>query len=124
MAELLMQSAEAADDRSEMAAPVSTAQNSGSQEDCENNAMSGPSSSFVFDDAAQQRLTGILGQYKGTHNFHNFTVRMSPTDPSAKRYILDFRCEGLQIIEVRLHPLQSHFRRNVNAVLHQPTSEA
>ena len=64
----------------------------------------------MFDEAAQQRLTSILSQYKGTHNFHNFTIRMSPTDPSAKRYILDFCCEGTQIIEVCLNPSQPDFR--------------
>ena len=58
------------------------------------------SSDFVFDTAAQARLTDILSDYQGTHNFHNFTIRMSANDPSAKRYILTFRCEGVQLIEV------------------------
>ncbi|KAK9865118.1 hypothetical protein WJX84_001931 [Apatococcus fuscideae] len=60
---------------------------------------SGASSGFVFDEAAQERLSNILADYQGTHNFHNFTVRMSPTDPSAKRYILNFSCAGVQMIE-------------------------
>lgn len=55
---------------------------------------------FDFDSAAQARLTDILSDYQGTHNFHNFTIRMSANDPSAKRYILSFRCEGVQMIEV------------------------
>ena len=33
------------------------------------------------------------GLYRGTHNFHNYTVRDSPDDPSAFRYILSFECE-------------------------------
>ena len=28
----------------------------------------------------------------GTHNFHNYTVRVDADDPSAKRYILSFDC--------------------------------
>ena len=63
---------------------------------------SGASSGFVFDEAAQERLSNILADYQGTHNFHNFTVRMSPTDPSAKRYILNFSCAGVQMIEVSM----------------------
>ena len=34
-------------------------------------------STFVFTDAHMQRLNGILQQFQGTHNFHNFTVGMS-----------------------------------------------
>lgn len=51
-------------------------------------------SSFVFDEAAARRLTTILRQYEGTHNFHNFTVRLEATDPSAKRYMLSCQCAG------------------------------
>lgn len=58
------------------------------------------SSSFVFDDAAASRLTAILRQYEGTHNFHNFTVRLEATDPSAKRYMLSCRCAGTFQIQV------------------------
>lgn len=32
----------------------------------------------------------ILNMYKGTHNFHNFTSGKKPTDPSARRYIMEF----------------------------------
>ena len=49
---------------------------------------------YVFDDAERDRTTSILAQFEGTHNFHNFTVRMPGTDPTAKRYILSFTCEG------------------------------
>lgn len=50
---------------------------------------------FVFDDACVSRMTEILSQYKGTHNFHNFTVRTSHAAPDVKRYILSFVCEGV-----------------------------
>ncbi|XP_069788605.1 pseudouridylate synthase 1 homolog [Narcine bancroftii] len=35
----------------------------------------------------------LLGCYKGTHNFHNFTSGKGPRDPSAKRYIMEMFCE-------------------------------
>ncbi|DBB17512.1 TPA: hypothetical protein ACH3X3_002579 [Trebouxia sp. C0006] len=53
-----------------------------------------PPSSFVFNEAATRRLTTILRQYEGTHNFHNFTVKLEATDPSAKRYMLSCQCAG------------------------------
>jgi tRNA pseudouridine38-40 synthase len=36
------------------------------------------------------RVTEIFGKYKGTNNFHNFTVRKSPNDPAAMRHIISF----------------------------------
>ena len=42
----------------------------------------------------------LLRQYEGTHNFHNFTIRVSAADPSAKRYILSFACAGTLQLEV------------------------
>jgi len=34
----------------------------------------------------------VLGYFKGTKNFHNFTSRRTPQDPSCKRYITEFSC--------------------------------
>lgn len=31
--------------------------------------------------------------YVGTKNFHNFTIKKEPYDPSAKRYIMSFECQ-------------------------------
>jgi tRNA pseudouridine38-40 synthase len=45
---------------------------------------------FRLDDAGLARLNGLLGRFVGTHNFHNYTVRVRPDDPSARRYILAF----------------------------------
>ncbi len=59
-----------------------------------------PPTSFVFNEAATRRLTTILRQYEGTHNFHNFTVRLEATDPSAKRYMLSCQCAGTFEIQV------------------------
>lgn len=50
---------------------------------------------FVFDDDARARLTDILSDYVGTHNFHNFSPRMAASDATANRYILSFTCEGV-----------------------------
>ena len=61
-----------------------------------------PQSDFVFDDAAVRRLSSVLHQYEGTHNFHNFTVRLEANDPSAKRYMLSCRCTGVFEIQVGL----------------------
>jgi tRNA pseudouridine38-40 synthase len=37
-----------------------------------------------------EALNETLALFKGTHNFHNFTSRRPPQDPSCKRYITDF----------------------------------
>ena len=57
-------------------------------------------SSFVFGETDVQRLSSLLKQYEGTHNFHNFTVRLGSTDPSAKRYMLSCKCTGVFDIQV------------------------
>jgi len=49
---------------------------------------------FEFDGECVKKLTDILKQYEGTHNFHNFTVRQPSTSPQAKRFIIKFSCEG------------------------------
>lgn len=55
--------------------------------------------SFVFDDACRDKMTAILSQYKGTHNFHNYTVRMDAHAPQARRFMLSFECQGTFEIE-------------------------
>ena len=49
---------------------------------------------FVFDETMRQRVSSVLGNYVGTHNFHNYTVRVDPEDPAAMRYILSFDCSA------------------------------
>jgi tRNA pseudouridine38-40 synthase len=44
------------------------------------------------------RVTEIFDKYKGTYNFHNFTVRKSPNDPAAKRHIISFAVNQEPII--------------------------
>ncbi|KOX76281.1 tRNA pseudouridine synthase A, mitochondrial [Melipona quadrifasciata] len=38
------------------------------------------------------KLNNVLKLFEGTHNFHNFTSKIRPLDPSARRYIIHFRC--------------------------------
>lgn len=37
-----------------------------------------------------QELNRILQIYVGTHNYHNFTIKKQPWDPSAKRHMMSF----------------------------------
>lgn len=56
---------------------------------------------YVFDEVDMEKLNSILEQYEGTHNFHNFTVRVAASAPQAKRYMLSFRCEN--VVEIDGH---------------------
>jgi tRNA pseudouridine38-40 synthase len=41
--------------------------------------------SFTFEEGCCARLTGILKQFEGTHNFHNFSPNVCPEQMSAQR---------------------------------------
>lgn len=56
---------------------------------------------FIFDAACAARMTSILSAFEGTHNFHNFTVRVAASAPNARRYILSFRWAGLWRLRAR-----------------------
>ena len=60
-----------------------------------------------LDAAERARVDGVLATYLGTHNFHNFTVRMAAGDPSANRYILSFRVGGALALQARPAPALS-----------------
>ncbi|XP_073219498.1 tRNA pseudouridine synthase 1-like [Cicer arietinum] len=47
-------------------------------------------SEFCYGEKERERFNKILKSYVGTHNFHNFTTRIKPEDPSAKRFIISF----------------------------------
>lgn len=49
-------------------------------------------------EARLKRVQQAFATYKGTHNFHNYTVRKSFRDPSAKRHILSFNVNPKPII--------------------------
>lgn len=60
---------------------------------------------YIFDEAKLQQLNKILSRYNGTHNFHNFTARTKPEDPSAKRYIISFEAgEAIEVQGVQFVP--------------------
>ena len=50
-------------------------------------SMTGPPSrsTFNFDSECQERMTDILRQFEGTHNFHNFTPSACPEQMSTQR---------------------------------------
>ncbi|XP_054612331.1 tRNA pseudouridine synthase A [Dunckerocampus dactyliophorus] len=49
-------------------------------------------SAFRLDPETLRRVNLLFARYKGTHNFHNFTSQKAPSDPSARRYIMDMSC--------------------------------
>lgn len=78
-----------------------------------------PEASLSFDSARQEQLNGILEQYTGTHNFHNFTSRVAGNDPSAKRYISSFQCEGTIKLQVSAALWRCVWLRGCNCPLDQ-----
>eukprot|EP00271_Cylindrocystis_brebissonii_P006772 TRINITY_DN1956_c0_g5_i1.p1 TRINITY_DN1956_c0_g5~~TRINITY_DN1956_c0_g5_i1.p1 ORF type:complete len:710 (+),score=141.78 TRINITY_DN1956_c0_g5_i1:185-2314(+) len=79
------------------AVPSSTdpAQQAVDKADTESNPSSSQSRpKFVFDESVEARMNELLHQFTGTHNFHNFTARVRPEDPSCNRYIISFQCAG------------------------------
>lgn len=48
---------------------------------------------FRLDEATLARVNETLKLFEGTKNFHNFTSRKKFEDPSARRFIMNFRCE-------------------------------
>ena len=64
---------------------------------------------FRIEVEALERLQSIFSEYKGTHNFHNFTVGKPFTDKSVKRYILDMQLSqpkilnGSEWLSVKIH---------------------
>ncbi|XP_063744864.1 tRNA pseudouridine synthase A isoform X2 [Eleginops maclovinus] len=47
---------------------------------------------FRLEPETLQRVNRLFASYKGTHNFHNFTSQKAPSDPSARRYIIEMSC--------------------------------
>ncbi|GMF43088.1 unnamed protein product [Phytophthora fragariaefolia] len=48
---------------------------------------------FRLSDETLQKLNTTLKEYVGTHNFHNFTSKMEPSNPQANRFIISFEAE-------------------------------
>lgn len=49
---------------------------------------------YRVDEATITRVNEVLKHFEGTKNFHNFTSRKKFEDPSARRFIIEFRCEA------------------------------
>lgn len=47
---------------------------------------------FRLEPDTLKQLNHLFSLYKGTHNFHNFTSQKAPSDPSARRYIMEMSC--------------------------------
>ncbi|XP_068993341.1 pseudouridylate synthase 1 homolog isoform X2 [Neodiprion pinetum] len=45
-----------------------------------------------------EKVQSVLKLYEGTHNFHNFTSKVKPLDPSAMRYMIDCSCSDPFVI--------------------------
>ncbi|XP_075222481.1 pseudouridine synthase 1 [Lycorma delicatula] len=45
------------------------------------------------------RIRRIIMLYQGSHNFHNFTSRKRPTDPSARRFMISLTCSDPFVID-------------------------
>lgn len=70
-------------------------------------------SPYKFDEAELNRFKRILAHYKGSHNYHNFTARTRPEDPSAHRFIISFEAEDIITVDgiefVRLQVIGQSF---------------
>ncbi|KAG5680661.1 hypothetical protein PVAND_010155 [Polypedilum vanderplanki] len=49
--------------------------------------------SFRLSSERLEELNKILNLYEGTKNYHNFTIRKEPSDPSCRRYIIKVECK-------------------------------
>ncbi|KAG8239520.1 hypothetical protein J437_LFUL016637 [Ladona fulva] len=58
-----------------------------------------PKEDFRLSSEALERVNEVLKLFEGTHNFHNFTSRKKPMDPSAQRYIMSMKCGEPEICE-------------------------
>lgn len=52
-----------------------------------------PTESYRITSEVINNVGSVLKNFEGTHNFHNFTARKKPLDPSASRYIMNFEME-------------------------------
>lgn len=51
-----------------------------------------PYTDYRLSPESLDRLNSILKLFEGSHNFHNFTSKVKPLDPRARRYIISFSC--------------------------------
>ncbi|KAI5414683.1 uncharacterized protein LOC127138411 isoform X1 [Lathyrus oleraceus] len=75
--------------------------NSGALEEEKVNGEDTPAkkSVFTYGEKERERFNKILKYYVGTHNFHNFTTRIKPEDPSAHRFIISFDASTTVVVD-------------------------
>lgn len=67
-----------------------------------------PYTEFRITTEAIEKLRKILKLFEGTHNYYNFTSKVKPIDPRAKRFIINFDCtdpfvaEGTEFITLKV----------------------
>ena len=83
---------------------------------------------FELTESTRARVNAALKNYCGTHNFHNYTVKVKPTDAQAKRYILSFVVQPLEanarLLDVKSSGSRSCCIRFVTIVPRSPSCEA
>ncbi|XP_048746264.2 pseudouridylate synthase 1 homolog isoform X2 [Ostrea edulis] len=71
-------------------------------------------------------VNAVLKLYAGTHNFHNFTSGIKPTEQKAKRYIIAFECgqpyvrEGLEFVTCKVRGqsfMLHHIRKMIGLMI-------
>ncbi|XP_058754128.1 uncharacterized protein LOC131627305 [Vicia villosa] len=87
----------------DVAAPLNggSQSNSGALEEEKVNGEDTPvkKSVFTYGEKERERFNKILNYYVGTHNFHNFTTRIKPEDPSAHRFIISFDASTTVVVD-------------------------
>ncbi|KAL0116523.1 hypothetical protein PUN28_009885 [Cardiocondyla obscurior] len=84
-----------------------------------------PYTDYRLSPESLDRLNSILKLLEGSHNFHNFTSKVKPLDPRAKRYIISFSCtetfvsNGMEfaILEVKGQSFMLHQIRKMVAFI-------
>ncbi|XP_011157577.1 tRNA pseudouridine synthase A isoform X2 [Solenopsis invicta] len=84
-----------------------------------------PYTDYRLSPESLDRLNSILKLLEGTNNFHNFTSKVKPLDPRAKRYIISFCCvetfvsNGIEfaVLEVKGQSFMLHQIRKMVALV-------
>ena len=53
---------------------------------------------YRLTDAVRAKVDEVLEEYVGTHCYHNYTRDKMPGDPSAQRYITEFKIERVEVL--------------------------
>ncbi|KAI4491870.1 hypothetical protein M0804_003262 [Polistes exclamans] len=85
-----------------------------------------PYTDFRLSSETLEKINSFMQLFQGTHNFHNFTSKVKPLDPRAKRYIIKFKCietfvtENIEfaIIEIKGQSFMLHqIRKMISMVI-------